>query len=217
MQKGLDMQQRDPSRISTEAAGLPFESGLGRMIYDTFTVDEMPSASWHQQLANDLAAEMENFAGEKRCTIPELRRFFAIKGCRDLLGRLRAARDGKTSYAALRSVAMEMRQYALERPALWAAASRTPNTDCSEWRTGHKEICDFIKSVLAECEVYGRDAEDALYMLRSLVRGFALHQTLGSFLHVNSYDESFDRVIDIFIAGLQALVAAGSARSVAND
>jgi len=181
------------------------------MIYDrSFTVDEMLSASWQQLLANDLATQVENFDGGKSCAVPELRRYFAIKGYRDLLRRLGTAREGKTSYAALRAVAVEMRQYALERPALWAAASRTPVTDCSEWRTGHKEICDFITSVLAECEIYDREAEDALYMLRSLVRGFALHQMLGSFLQASSYDESFDRVIDIFIAGLQA-VAAGKA------
>jgi hypothetical protein len=100
-----------------------------------------------------------------------------------------------------------MRQYALERPALWAAASRTPTTDCSEWRTGHKEIFDFIASILAECGVHGSDAEDALYMLRSLVRGFVLHQILGSFPHVHSYDERFERAIGIYVAGVQGLMA----------
>jgi hypothetical protein len=178
------------------------------MIEPGISVEDLLSASWDQRLARDLATEFENFAGEKRCTVPELRRFFAIKGYRELLGRLKTAREGKTAFAALRSVAEEMRQYALERPALWAAASRTPSTDCSERRTGHAEICDFIMSIFAECGVHGRDAEDALYMLRSLVRGFALHQILGSFLHVYSYDESFARAIDIFIAGIIGRMAA---------
>ena len=173
----------------------------------SINVEDILSASWDQQLARDLATEVENFAGERRCTVPELRRFFAIKGYRELLGRLKTAREGRTAFAALRSVAEEMRQYALERPALWAATSRTPTTDCSEWRTGHREICDFMISMFAECGVHGRDAEDALYMLRSLVRGFTLHQIMGSFLHVHSYDKSFDRTIDIFIAGLQGLMA----------
>lgn len=187
------------------------------MINDrSFTIDEMLAVSWQQQLASDLAVEVETFAGEKGGAIPELRRFLAIKGYRDLLCRLRRARDGKTSYAALRSVAMEMRRYARERPALWAAASRTPSSDCIEWRAGHNEICDFLRSVLSECEIHGRNAEDVLHMLRSLVRGFALHQMLGSFLYVNSHDESFDRVIDIFIAGIKALVAERRER-VAND
>ena len=90
-----------------------------------------------------------------------------------------------------------MRQFALERPALWAAASRTATTDCAEWRAGHKELCDLIKSVFAECGVQGQHAEDALYMLRSLVRGFAAHQILGSFLHVHSYDDLRKVVEDI--------------------
>jgi hypothetical protein len=43
-----------------------------------FNVDEMLSASWDQLLAVDLASEVEYFSSDKRCTIPELRRFFAI-------------------------------------------------------------------------------------------------------------------------------------------
>jgi hypothetical protein len=174
-------------------------------------VDEMLSASWDQLLARDLASEVEYFSGDKRCLIPELRRFFAIKGYHDLFLRLRSACEGKTSFDALKSVALEMRQFALERPALWAAASRTPTTDCAEWRAGHEELCDLIKSVFAECGVQGQQAEDALYMLRSLVRGFAAHQILGSFLHVHSYDDIFERVVEIYVAGVRSVGAAANA------
>jgi hypothetical protein len=89
-------------------------------------VDEMLPASWDQLLARDLASEVEHVSGDKRCLIPELRRFFAIKGYHNLLLRLRTACGGKTYFDALKSVALEMRQFALERPALWAASSRTP-------------------------------------------------------------------------------------------
>jgi len=174
-------------------------------------VDEMLSASWDQLLARDLASEVEYFSGDKRCLIPELRRFFAIKGYHDLFLRLRSACEGKTSFDALKSVALEMRQFALERPALWAAASRTPTTDCAEWRAGHEELCDLIKSVFAECGVQGQHAEDALYMLRSLVRGFAAHQILGPFLHVHSYDDIFERVVEIYVAGVRSVGAAANA------
>ena len=180
----------------------------------SFNVDEMLSASWDQLLAVDLASEVEYFSSDKRCTIQELRRFFAIKCYRDLLVRLKTAREGKTSFDALRSVAREMRQYALDRPALWAAASRTLTSDCVEWRAGHKELCDLIKSVLAECGVHGQHAEDALYMLRSLVRGFAVHQILGSFLHVCSYDESFERVVEIYVAGVRSVGTAAAQAAV---
>jgi Tetracyclin repressor-like, C-terminal domain len=177
----------------------------------SFDVDEMLSASWDRLLAVDLVSDVEYFSSDKRCTIPELRRFFAIKCYRDLLARLKTAREGKTPFDALKSVAREMRQYALERPALWAAASRTPAANCAEWQAGHEELCHLIKSVLAECGVYGQKAEDALYMLRSLVRGFAIHQILGSFTHVYSYDESFERVVEIYAAGVRSVGAAAEA------
>jgi hypothetical protein len=203
MQKSQYTRQRDRSRIYAEATDLPAERGAGFMNNEIgFNVDEVLSASWDQLLAKDLASEVEYFSADRRCLIPELRRFFAIKGYRDLLVRLKTACEGKTSFDALKSVARGMRQYALERPAFWAAASRTPAIDCADWRACHKEHCEFIKSVLAECGVHGQRAEDALYMLRSLVRGFAVHQILGSFLHVSSYDESFERVVEIYVAGV---------------
>jgi hypothetical protein len=176
----------------------------------SFNIDEMLSASWDQLLARDLASEVEHVSANKRCVIPELRRFFAIKAYRDLLARLKTACEGKTSFEALKSIAREMRQYALERPALWVAASRPPTMDCAQWRAGHKELCDLIKSVLAECGVHGQQAEDALYMLRSLVRGFALHQVMGSLLHVYAYDESFERVVEIYVAGVRSLGTAAA-------
>lgn len=171
------------------------------------SVDEMTSHSWDQLLAADLASEIEHFSSDRRCTLSEVRRFFAIKYYRDLVPRLKAARDGKTSFDALRSVALEMRQYAFQRPALWAAGSRTPTADCDEWRAGHRELCELIKSILAECGLHGQHAEDALYMLRSLVRGFVVHQILDSFLHVVSYDECFERVIEIYVAGVRSVGA----------
>ncbi|HCX17437.1 MAG TPA: hypothetical protein DHH36_11120, partial [Afipia sp.] len=74
--------------------------------------------------------------------------------------------------------------------------------DCAEWRAGDKELYDFIKSILAECGVHGQHAESAWYMLRSLVRGFTMHQILGSFSQVHSYDESFERMVEIYVAGV---------------
>jgi hypothetical protein len=127
---------------------------------------------------------------------------------------LKTACENKTSFDALKSLALEMRQYAMERPGLWAAASRTPANDSAEWRGAHNELCDLIKSVLAECGVNGQHAEDALYMLRSLVRGFAIHQVLGSFLHVYSYDESFERVVEIYAAGVRSIGTAAAKDAV---
>jgi hypothetical protein len=170
------------------------------------TVEQLLSTSWDRKLAHDLAAELESLTGERRSTIEEMRRFLAVKAYRELLQRVTAAREGKTSFAALRSVAQDWRQYALERPALSAAAFRSPMSDSPEWRAAYQQMHEFMLSLFAECGVAGDAAEQALHILRSLVRGVVLHEVLGSFLDVDSYDEMYAKAIEVFITGLPALV-----------
>jgi hypothetical protein len=168
--------------------------------------DELLSFSRDKALANDLAAELERFSGEKRTTVVEIRRFLAIKAHRDLLDRLRKAHTGRSSFAALRTVAIEMRQYAVERPALWAAAVRTPVTDFGEWRSACNQLRDFMTVLFAECGVRHSDADEASRMLESLVSGFVLHQITGPFSHAYSCEQSYEKAIDVFIAGVQAIM-----------
>lgn len=62
-----------------------------------------------------------------------------------------------------------------------------------------------MTSLLAECGLVGEAAEDALNMLRSLVRGYVLNEMMHTFVGVQSYDESFDKAVQVFVAGLPAL------------
>jgi hypothetical protein len=171
-----------------------------------FSVEQLFSTSWDRRLAVDLLAELEAYTGEKRTAIEEMRRFLAVKGYRELLQRVQAAREGNGSYAALRSVARAMREYGLERPALSAAAFRTPTSDSAEWRAAHEELRDFMIGVLAECGMHDNAADHALAILRSLVRGFVLHDVMRSFSSAYSYDEGYDEAIDLFVAGLGTLI-----------
>ncbi len=183
-----------------------------------FSIDEILSNSWERRLANDLAAEMETYTGEKRETIEEMRLFLAVKGYRELFQRLQEAREGRSGLEALRAVACAMRDYALERPGLSAAAFRTPMADCQEWREVYVQLREFMMTIFAECGLRGSAADSALHILRSLVRGFVLHELMNSFLCTHSYAESFEAAIRVFSAGLPALVsadAAGGSRSEA--
>lgn len=78
-----------------------------------------------------------------------------------MLARLRTATHDKTSEEALKAVAHEMRAYAVERPALSAAAFRTTAADCPEWRAAHEDLHTFMLEVLSDCEFSGDAAEDA--------------------------------------------------------
>jgi Tetracyclin repressor-like, C-terminal domain len=162
---------------------------------------------WDQLIAADLSTEIEALLAEKASTIPEMRRFLAIKGYRELHGRLEAAVEGKTGEGALRATAFAMRAYAHDRPGLAAATFRHPITDSLEWRREGEKLARFILGVLAGVGVSGRPAVHALRILRALVRGFVLHEMAASFVEPIDYDETYSVAVELYIRGLSALPA----------
>lgn len=170
------------------------------------SVDEILSTSWDRKLATDLAEEIGDGTGDRPGTIREMRRFLALKGYRELLRHLDEARRGLTGDDALAAVAHAMRAYAIARPALSAAAFRTAVADCPEWRKAHDDLHAFMLEIFEDCGLVGDAAEKALDMLRSLIRGYVLHELMHTFVDVNSYDESFESAVRVFVAGLWALV-----------
>jgi hypothetical protein len=174
-----------------------------------YSVDDILATSWDRKLAKDLADEIGSCTSDKLGTVREMRRFLALKGYRELLRSLREAREGKDGDDALTAVAHAMRRYALERPALSAAAFRTAAVDCPEWRAAHEDLHAFMMDVLAKCGLTGDAAENALNMLRSLVRGYVLNEMMRTFIDVDSYDDSFDSAVSVFVAGLPAFVPSG--------
>lgn len=170
----------------------------------SFDVDDILSNTWDRKLAQDLAIEIESGTGDRRGTFSEMRRFLAVKGYRDLLPRLESAREDKYAENALIAVAHAIRRYALELPALSAAAFRTAAADCPEWRDAHKRLHSLMLEVLGECCLFGDAAEGALIMLRSLVRGYVLHEVMHTVVGVESYDDAFDKALQVFIIGLPA-------------
>ncbi|MCS3928781.1 hypothetical protein M2175_003812 [Bradyrhizobium elkanii] len=156
---------------------------------------------------SDILSELERYSGEKRSCVEEMRRFLAVKGYRDLLSRLQTTCENKNSFEALRAAAHAMRLYALERPAMFAATFRTPITDTAEWRTAVDSLRVFMIGILSECGLRDKAADEALRILRSLVRGFVLHEAMDTFFAGGSYDESYDNAMELFLAGLPVLQA----------
>jgi WHG domain-containing protein len=163
---------------------------------------------WDRLIAADLSAEIESLLSEKIDTIPEMRRFLAIKGYRELHQNLKAAADGKTGEAALRAVAFAMRAYAHDRPGLSAATFRNPTVDSPEWRREGESLGRFVLGVLAGVGLTGHAATHALRILRALVRGFVLHEMASSFIEPLDNDESYGMAVEVYIRGLIALQTA---------
>ena len=163
---------------------------------------ELPQTGWDKKIAVDLTAEMERHLAEKVATIPEMRRFLAVKGYRELRAALEEGIAGKQGAEALRGLMQAMRAYALERPGMSAATFRSPETDCAEWRAAQRDLGAVVLSVFAELGVRDEQALHALRILRSFVRGFVLHEMGASFLEPLEHDVSYELGIDMFIAGL---------------
>jgi hypothetical protein len=147
-------------------------------------------------------------AHEKVDTIPEMRRFLAIKGYRELHQSLKAAAEGKAGEEALRAVVFAMRAYAHDRPGLSAATFRNPTVDSPEWRSEDESLGRFVLGVVAGVGLTAHPAIHALRILRALVRGFVLHEMASSFMEPLEYDESYGMAVDVYIRGLSALQTA---------
>ena len=172
-----------------------------------FSVEDILNqpARWDQLIAADLAGEIQAMLAEKVDTIPEMRRFLAIKGYRELHQRLEAAAEGKAGEEAVRAVAFAMRAYAHDRPGLSAATFRNPVVDSPEWRHESEELGRYVLGILAGVGLTGHAAIHALRILRALVRGFVFHEMALSFLEPLDYDETYGVAVDLYIRGLSAL------------
>jgi hypothetical protein len=145
---------------------------------------------------------MERHLAERVATIPEMRRFLAVKGYRELREAIEQGIAGKQGAEAMRGMIRAMRRYALERPGMSAATFRTPETDCAEWRAAQRDLGTVVLAVFDQLGVRGEEAQHALRMLRSIVRGFVLHEMGASFLEPLDHDRSYELGIDMFIEGL---------------
>ena len=95
---------------------------------------------WDRLIAAELSQEIARIAGDKATEIPELRRFLAVKGFRDLRVFLDHCVRDKRGEDGLRAVIGGMRAFAHERPGISAATFRSAFTDCAEWRQAGREL-----------------------------------------------------------------------------
>ena len=166
---------------------------------------ESPVSGWDKRIAADLTAEMEQHLAEKVSTIPEMRRFLAVKGFRELREAIERDIAGKSGADALHALMLSMRRYALERPGLSAATFRNADVDVPEWRDAQMQLARVVLSVLAQIGIEGEQALHALRIMRSFVRGFVLHEMGASFLEPLEHDKSYELGVRVLIEGLQIL------------
>ena len=137
--------------------------------------------------------------------LPGLRRELSLMNARFLGDRLGNAAIGKSDAEALMAVAQAYRAYIKECPGLYAISLRASGTQApvdAELQSAENRVVEIVMAVMASFGLAGEDGLHAVRGLRSLVHGFATLEVAGGFGLPLDCDESFRRLVDMFIRGL---------------
>ena len=138
--------------------------------------------------------------------LPGLLRELSILNARNLADRLSEAAIGQSGPDLVRAVMQTMRAYIKESSGLYLSTVRASGTHDEANPELEQEEARSVKVGLAVMASFGLEGEEAIHAvrgLRSVVHGFATLEISGGFGLRLELDESFNRLVDLFIAGLE--------------
>jgi AcrR family transcriptional regulator len=136
--------------------------------------------------------------------LDDLRRSVALLGLRELLAAWQAAAVGRAGEPALAAIAEAQRDYAHAHPARYALTVRAPAPDDHEYAAAAEALLTLLLQVLEPFQMGRADALHAIRGLRALVHGFVMLEAAGGFGLPLDRDESFQRLLNVFLRGLRS-------------
>jgi AcrR family transcriptional regulator len=136
--------------------------------------------------------------------LPGLRRELALYGLRETAKRLGLAVMGKAGDEAVIALAEAYRAFAHERPGLYEATTRAAAPDDEELQAASWEVLDIALRALSAYKLSQEDGLHAIRMLRSFVHGCVALEASGGFGLPLEVDETFRRLIAMYIHYLHA-------------
>lgn len=137
--------------------------------------------------------------------LPHLLIELNILNTREMAETMTKAVIGKSGPEAIRSLAYAYRNHIKKNPGLYLVtlkASNNQQVESQELITMESKVISIVQAVIAP---YGLSEEDALHTIRafrSMVHGFTTIEIAGGFGLSLDCDESFDRIIAMFIDSL---------------
>jgi len=135
--------------------------------------------------------------------IPGLRREIQMLALRKMESTLVWAVAGREREAAVFAVAQSYRQYAVEHPGLYETMMLPIDKSDEELEDARIEVVRIARTCLVG---YGLSEDDELHVIRairSMVHGFVTLESDGHFERPLDENESFRRMIDMIIRGIQ--------------
>ncbi len=137
--------------------------------------------------------------------LPGLMRELSILNARSIADRLSDAAIGQSGSELVRAVMNAMRAYIKESPGLYLSTVQATETQANSDPELEQQEARSVKVGMAVMASFGLEGDEAIHAvrgLRSVVHGFATLEISGGFGMPLDLDESFSRLLDIFIAGL---------------
>lgn len=135
-------------------------------------------------------------------SLEALQRELQLEGIRRLGDALARAATGRSEARAVRAMAGAWREFARDHPGLYAATVRAPEPSDTEARAATGRVLDIVNAVLSGYCLKASASVDAARALRSALHGFVAIEASRGFGLPEELDESYARMVEIFIAGL---------------
>ena len=138
--------------------------------------------------------------------LPGLQRELAVINARLLADRLNEAAIGKSGKELFMDVAQAFRTYVKEYPGLYLSTLRSSGNQAIPDENLIREEERALKIGIAVMNSLGLQGDDAIHALRafrSMIHGFATLEVAGGFGLPQDCDESFRRLVEALVAGLQ--------------
>ncbi len=133
-----------------------------------------------------------------------LRRALCLRALTELGDVVRRAAVGRSGADGLRAIAHAFRRFAHDHPGLYAATVPTSEIDDDAVRRTGAEVVATVGAVVAGLGLAGDEVIHATRILRSAVHGFVHLETHDGFGIDVDLDTSFDRLVEVVLAGLSA-------------
>jgi len=131
--------------------------------------------------------------------LPGLRRELALYGLHELTKQMGRAVMGKAGDDAVIALVEAYRAFAHEHPGLYAATARAVPQEDKELQAASQETLDVALRALSAYQLSQEEALHAIRMLRSFVHGSVTLEAIGGFGLPLEVDETFRRLVSMFI------------------
>lgn len=155
---------------------------------------------------------LTNLAAELNIRVPSLynhvkgldglQRDLTIWGLQEFLAVMRQVVLGKVGREALLAIAHSYRTFAQNQPGIYPLVLKAPPSDDTELTALSNELLMILQLVFASYNLEGEAALHAIRGFRSVLHGFVSLETSGGFELPLDRNESFDRLLQIYLDGL---------------